>query len=56
MLYRFSWRDGAVDVGTGSSVSDALDKLGYDQGALPSLSHFDELDETNDEDTQRCIA
>ncbi len=40
-LYKFHWRSGGVSEGRGETPADAMNKLGYGQGAVAALDYWE---------------
>ena len=52
-MFRFVWRDGKTSEGPGAGsgiqgASDAINRLGYGQGALAALDYWEEIPEKED--------
>jgi len=41
--YKFTWRDGSVNIGEGDSPEDALTHLGFGAGSIPALDTVEEV-------------
>jgi len=46
-LYRFHWRGGPPSEGQGDSPADAMNKLGYGQGAVAALDYWEKIELSN---------
>jgi len=42
--FEFHWLDGKIEIGEGTSVSDAFSRLGYGGGAIAALDYFKEIE------------
>lgn len=42
-LFRFHWLDGAKQLGRGKDAADALNRMGYGQGAVAALDYWEQI-------------